>query len=108
MNRHQRRKRSLLRKAAKLRKLETLAAVSRKQNAIRREADYRDRDRLPSSIQRKVDRALGRNVCNSISVVQLPGYGTGTFKRDPSVMTDSEMSGFKHRIQARLEKAARK
>jgi hypothetical protein len=107
MNRHQRRKRSLLRKADKLRKLEKQAAISRKLDANRREADFRTRDRLPSHIQRKVDAALGRNVCNATTVVQLPGFGTGSFKRDSSSMDDSELSGFRHRIKRRVDKATR-
>lgn len=92
-----------MRKADKLRKLARKAAISRRDNANKREADFRQRERLPTALQRKVDRQLGKNVMNALGVVQLPGYGTGSFKRDET-MNDGQVRRYRKIIAKRVDK----
>lgn len=101
MNRHQRRKRALVRKANKLRLLASRAATVREQEVAAKA--------LSDPTSRKVERSpkgMGnRGIYSGLGLYPTKGYGTGAFKPDPVSMTDGQERVWRARIAARVDKA---
>lgn len=79
MNRHQRRKRALERKAEKLRHLESRAAIVRaKEIAAKAFADPYSR------FAKRSPKGMGnRGIYGAFGMFPAPGFGTGAFKERP-------------------------